>query len=68
MPMFTRQQQDPTAKAVSARVPEERYEKLVDFALTRRFTLTMAVNHLLDKALNAENGTPYVPTTVKFNA
>ena len=54
MSVLQRQKNNTPAKAFSARLPVDSYEALVEFAISRRLTLAMAVTYLIDKALDAE--------------
>ncbi len=61
MGILQRQNIGMATKVFSARLPEDRYKSLVDFALDKRYTMAAAVTHLLSKALIAESGEPYKP-------
>ena len=55
MTMLQRQKCDTPVKTFSARMPEAKYNALVDFALGKRLTLSAAVSYLIDNALKVEN-------------
>ena len=54
MTMLKRQKCDTPVKTFSARMPEAKYNDLVDFAIDKRLTLSAAVTYLIDNALKTE--------------
>ena len=61
MPILNRLRFDSPPKTFTAKMPEDTYNALVEYALNKRFTLTSAITHLINKALYAENGEAYKP-------
>jgi hypothetical protein len=61
MPVLKRQESLGARVAFTSRLSGEKYKELEDFAWNKRLTLAAAIARLLDKALKAEHGAPYVP-------
>lgn len=61
MAVRERQKRGVGYKCFSSRVPEDVYEIINDWAWEHRISLAKACCILLIKAMDAENGKPYVP-------
>ena len=61
MAVRDRQENRSDYKSITGRLPESKYVVLENFAWNMRVTLAFAVSKLLEKAIKAECGEPYVP-------
>jgi len=61
MAVQERQDRGAEYKCFSSRVPSDIYNTLNDWAWEHRLSLAKACSVLLSKAMDAENGSPYIP-------
>ena len=56
-----RQERGGDYRNISGRLPEPQYAILVELAWSKRMSLSYLVSTLLNKAVKAEDGEPYIP-------
>ena len=59
MSFLQKQPLDAEARSVTSHLPMAVYEQVVELAITKRITLSYALTHLVESALEAENGAPF---------